>query len=100
VTWVLVLVLAVGTVTLKVIGPLLAGGVQPPPALVRVIDLLTPALLTALIVTSTFSSGRHLEVDGRAVGVAVGLVLLLLRVPLVVCLVAAAGFVAGVRLLG
>jgi len=100
VTWVLVLVLAVGTVTLKLIGPLVAGGVQPPPALVRVIDLLTPALLTALIVVSTFSTGRHLVVDARAAGVGVGLVLLLLRVPLVLALVAAAGVVGGVRLLG
>ena len=99
-TWVLVLVLAVGTVTLKLIGPLVAGGVQPPPALVRVIDLLTPALLTALIVVSTFSTGRHLVVDARAAGVGVGLVLLLLRVPLVLALVAAAGVVGGVRLLG
>ena len=99
-TWVLVGVLAVGTVTLKVIGPLLAGGAQPPPRLVRVIDLLTPALLTALIVTSTFTDGRHLVVDARAAGVGVGLVLLLLRVPLVLSLVAAAGIVAGVRLLG
>ena len=99
-TWVLVGVLAVGTVTLKVIGPLVAGGVQPPPRLVRVIDLLTPALLTALIVTSTFTDGRHLVVDARAAGVGVGLVLLLLRVPLVLSLVAAAGIVAGVRLLG
>ena len=99
-TWVLVLVLAVGTVTLKVVGPLLAGGVQPPPALVRVIDLLTPALLTALVVTSTFTEGRHLVLDARAAGVVVGLVLLLLRAPLVVSLLVAAGVVAGVRLLG
>ena len=99
-TWVLVLVLAVGTVTLKVVGPLLAGGVEPPPALVRVIDLLTPALLTALVVTSTFTDGRHLVLDARAVGVVVGLVLLLLRAPLVVSLLVAAGVVAGVRLLG
>jgi hypothetical protein len=100
VTWVLVGVLAAGTLTLKVLGPLVAGGVQPPPALVRVIDLLTPALLTALIVASTFSSGRALVLDARAVGAAVGLVLLLVRVPLVVALLAAAGVVAAIRYLG
>jgi hypothetical protein len=100
VTWVLVGILAAGTLTLKVLGPLVAGGVQPPPALVRVIDLLTPALLTALIVVSTFSSGNALVLDARAAGAAVGIVLLLLRVPLVVALVAAAGVVAAIRLLG
>jgi len=100
VTWVLVLVLALGTLALKVLGPLVAGGTEPPPALVRVIDLLTPALLTALIVTSAFSTERELMIDARAAGVAVGLVLLLVRVPLVVALLAAAGAVAAIRLLG
>ena len=99
-TWVLVGILAAGTLVLKVLGPLVAGGVQPPPALVRVIDLLTPALLTALVVTSTFASGRELVLDARVLGVAVGLVLLLLRVPLVLALAAAAGALAGIRLLG
>ncbi len=97
--WLLVGVLAVGTVVLKLTGPLLAGGKQPPPALVRVIDLLTPALLTALVVTSTFATGRDLVLDARAAGVAVGLGLLLLRVPLLVALVASACVVAGVRVL-
>ena len=96
--WVLVGVLAVGTVVLKLTGPLLAGGKQPPPALVRVIDLVTPALLTALVVTSTFATGRDLVLDARAAGVAVGLGLLLLRVPLLVALVVAACVVAGIRL--
>jgi hypothetical protein len=100
VTWVLVGVLAAGTLALKIFGPLVAGGVQPPPALVRVIDLLTPALLTALIVTSTFTDGRALVLDARAAGAAVGVGLLLVRVPLVVALVAAAVVVAAIRLLG
>ena len=99
-TWVLVGVLAAGTLALKTLGPLVAGGVQPPPALVRVIDLLTPALLTALIVVSTFSDGRELVIDARAAGAAVGVVLLLVRVPLIAALVAAAGVVAVIRLLG
>ncbi len=100
VTWVLVGILAAGTVVLKVLGPLVAGGVEPPRAFVRVIDLLTPALLTALVVTSTFTSGRELVLDVRVLGVAVGLVLLLLRVPLVLVLAVAAGVVAVIRLLG
>jgi hypothetical protein len=98
-TWVLVVVLAAGTIALKVAGPLITGGVQPPATLVRVIDLLTPALLTGLVVTSTFASGRELVVDARAAGVLVGLGLLLLRVPLVVALVAAAAAVALIRFL-
>jgi len=99
-TWMLIAILAAGTLALKVLGPLVAGGVQPPPALVRVIDLLTPALLTALIVVSTFTDGRELVLDSRAAGAAVGVVLLLVRVPLVAALLAAAGVVAAIRLLG
>ena len=98
-TWVLVLVLAVGTITLKVVGPLFAGGAAPPAALTRVIALLTPALLTGLVVTSTFASRHDVVIDARAAGVGLGLALLLLRTPLVVALVAAAGTAAAIRML-
>jgi protein involved in polysaccharide export with SLBB domain len=97
-TWVLVLVLATGTIALKVIGPIFAGGAAPPAALTRVISLLTPALLTGLVVTSTFASGHDLVIDARAAGVGLGLALLLLRAPLVVALVAASAAVAVIRL--
>ena len=98
-TWVLVLVLATGTVALKVLGPILAGGGTPPAALTRVIALLTPALLTGLVVTSTFGSSHGLVIDARVAGVGLGLGLLLLRAPLVVALVAAATGVAVIRVL-
>jgi len=98
-TWVLVLVLATGTVALKVLGPIFAGGGTPPAALTRVIALLTPALLTGLVVTSTFGSSHGLVIDARVAGVGLGLGLLLLRAPLVVALVAAATGVAVIRVL-
>ena len=98
-TWVLILVLATGTVALKVVGPLFAGRATPPAALTRVIALLTPALLTGLVVTSTFASSHDLVIDARAAGVGLGLGLVLLRVPLVVALGAAAAAVAVIRVL-
>jgi hypothetical protein len=98
VTWVLVVVLCVGTLAFKAIGPLLAGGVEPPPALIRVIGMLTPVLLAGLVVTSTFSDGRHLTVDARAAGLLVGGGLLLCRVPVLLALVLAAASTAAVRL--
>ena len=97
-TWVLIGVLTVGTLTFKTVGPLLAGGAQPPPALIRVIGLLTPVLLAGLVVTSTFAEGRHLTVDARAVGLVVGGGLLLCRVPVLLALVLAAASTAVVRL--
>ncbi|GAB4066692.1 hypothetical protein GCM10028777_20410 [Angustibacter speluncae] len=89
-TWAVIAVLAVGTALLKTLGPVLAGGRRPPERLERVVDLLAPALLASLVVTSTFTTDGAVVVDGRAAGVAVGLGLLLVRAPLLVALVAGA----------
>jgi Branched-chain amino acid transport protein (AzlD) len=89
-TWILIIVLSLGTVLLKTIGPVLAGGRQPPAPLTRVIALVAPALISALIVTSTFTAGRHLVIDARAAGLAVGAVALWLRVPAVLAMIMAA----------
>jgi hypothetical protein len=97
--WVLIAVLAVGTIAVKVVGPVVAGGRELPPALTRVIALLAPALLAALVVLGTFSTDRDLVLDARAAGLATALVALLLRAPVVVALLAAAAVTAGVRLL-
>ena len=93
----LIAVLAVGTVLFKIIGPLLAGGRQPPPIVVRVIELLTPALLAALIVSGTFAQGQSIVLDARVVGLGVGALALWFRLPLVVALLLAAVSCALVR---
>lgn len=80
-TWLLIAVLAVGTVLMKTLGPVLAGGRQPPAPLTRVIALVAPALISALIVTGTFTQGQQLIIDARAVGVGVAGVALWFRVP-------------------
>ena len=82
-TWLLISVLAVGTVLMKTLGPVLAGGRQPPAPLTRVVALVAPALISALIVTGTFTQGQQLIIDARAVGVAVAAVALWFRVPAV-----------------
>ena len=98
-TWLLIVVLAVGTVAFKTAGPLLAGGRQPPEPLTRVIALLAPALITALVVADTFTREHALVVDARAAGLAVGAVALWLRAPAAVALLAAAIVCALVRAL-
>ena len=95
----LIVVLAVGTVALKAAGPLLAGGRLPPAAAVRVIELLTPALITALVVADTFTDDGRLVLDPRALGVGVGAVALWLRAPVLVALVVGAATAAAVRAL-
>jgi len=89
-TWLLIAVLAIGTVLMKTIGPVLAGGRQPPAPLTRVIALVAPAVISALIVTCTFTQGQQLIIDARTAGVGVGAVALWLRVPAVLAMLMAA----------
>lgn len=98
-TWLLILVLAVGTVLMKTIGPVLAGGRRPPAPLTRVIALTAPALISGLIVAGTFTQGQHLVIDARAAGLAVGAAALWLRAPTTVALLLAAIVCAVLRLI-
>ena len=97
--WVLIGALTLGTLVFKATGPVLTGGVEPPAPLARVIAMLTPALLTSLVVISTFASESHLRLDARAAGLVVGGLLLVIRAPLWVALVAGAGSAALIRAL-
>jgi branched chain amino acid efflux pump len=97
-TWLLILVLTVGTVLMKTIGPVLAGGRQPPAPVTRVIALTAPALISALIVAGTFTQGQQLVIDARAAGLAVGAVALWFRTPTAVALLLAAIVCAVLRL--
>lgn len=63
----------------------------------RVSILLPVALLTALLVTQTFSSGRSLEFGPQAAGVALAFCALLLRAPFLVVIAVAAVTTAGLR---
>ena len=96
--WICIAILALGSTTLKAVGPVLTGGRTPPPALTRVIALLAPALIAALVVTGCFVDSTSLVVDPRAGGFAVGALALWLRAPLIVALVLAASVCAGLRL--
>ena len=98
--WALIAILAFGTVALKIAGPVIAGGRRPPAPLIRVIGLLTPALLTSLVISSTFAEGQQLTLDARVVGLVVGAILLVLRAPLIVALAVAAAACAAVRAFG
>ena len=97
-TWLLILVLAVGTVLMKTLGPVLAGGRQPPAPLTRIIALVAPAVISALIVTGTFTQSQQLIIDARAAGVGVAAVALWFRVPAVLAMLMAAIVCALLRL--
>jgi branched-subunit amino acid transport protein len=68
--WWAVVLVGVATIAIKGAGPLLLGGKPLPPRLGRVIGLLAPALLAALVAISTFGGERALVLDERSLGVA------------------------------
>jgi branched-subunit amino acid transport protein len=95
--WTAVLVVGAATVALKAAGPVLAGGRSLPAGSARVVDLLAPALLAALVATNAFASDGELVLDERAAGLAVAGVAILLRAPLIVVIVVAAATAALLR---
>ena len=96
--WIAIVAVALANAAFKAAGPILAGGRELPPRLNAVMALLTPALLTALVVTGTFGEGGHLALDERALGVGVAAVALALRAPVLVAVVLAAVVTALARL--
>ena len=98
--WITVGGLCVVTAAIKAFGPLAFGGRELPSVLARVIPLLAPALLTALVITETFGTDhRSLVIDARAGGVAVAGVAIARRWPLPVVILLAAGTTAALRAL-
>ena len=98
--WALVGSIGAATWILKGAGPALVGDRELPAPADRMLALLAPALLSALVTTEVFGSGRTLAVDARLLGVAVAAVALRLRLPLLVAIVAAAAATALARVLG
>ena len=98
--WVTIVAVALANAAIKAVGPVLVGGRDLPPRAVAVITLLAPALLAALVVTETFGEDRHLVLDERAIGVAVGGLALLLRAPVLLAVALAAAATALARAFG
>ena len=97
--WISIAGLAVATVAIKALGPVLVGGRELPKGAYAVIGLLAPALLSALIVTDTFTHEQELTVDARAAGLACAGVAVALRAPLLLTVLVAAVGAATVRAL-
>lgn len=97
--WLMIGALAVTTALIKAFGPVLVGGRELPPTALKVIALLPPVLLAALVVTSTLSEGQRLQVDASAAGVAVAAVMIWRRLPLLVVVLTAVAVTATLRAL-
>lgn len=85
------------TAIIKGIGPVALGGREMPARATGVITLMAPALLAALVLTSTFAVGDQWRVGAHTVGVAVAGLILWRRGPLLVAVVVAVVVTAGLR---
>lgn len=97
-TWVVISVVGAVTILFKASGPVLLGHRQLPPRVGALVEVLAPAMLSALVVTQTFAGDRELVFDERLAGVAAGAAAVLLRAPLIVVMTVAAVTAALVRL--
>jgi len=95
--WVLIAGCVAATVTIKAAGPVLLGGRELPPVMLRVIAYLAPALLSALVVTAAFADGQELHVGAETVGMLAGGLLLWRGKPLVLAVLVAMVVTAGLR---
>jgi hypothetical protein len=92
--WNAVLLASVICVALKTLGYLVPPRVLEAPRPARIADLLTVALLGALVAVQTLAAGQQIVVDARVPAILVAAGLLLVRAPFLV-VVAAAAIVAG-----
>jgi uncharacterized membrane protein len=97
--WVTIVLVAVASAALKAAGPLLLGDRQLGPRSTRIVALLAPALLTALVLVDTITSGQRLVIDARLAGVVAAGIALLLRAPMLLALTVAVVTTALLRLL-
>jgi branched-subunit amino acid transport protein len=98
-TWEVVLVLGAGSYLLRFLGlavPTRSSGRK----LGEILDLLPAPLLAALIVVHTVGTDDRIVIDARLPALAVAIVVIALRAPFFVVLVAGVGTAAALRALG
>ncbi|MEV4263319.1 AzlD domain-containing protein [Kribbella sp. NPDC049584] len=95
-----IMVLAVGTFSLRFAGPALRSRFEVPERAQQVLAVAAIVLLTALVATSALMDGHGPAGVARPAGVLVGGVLAWRKAPFVLVVVAAAATAAGLRLLG
>jgi len=97
--WQIVIAASIACVVLKLAGYLVPAAVLEKPAPARISELVTVALLAALIAVQTLGSGHGVTLDARVPAVLVAVVLFALRAPFIVVVIAAALVAAGLRAL-
>jgi branched-subunit amino acid transport protein len=95
-----ILVLGVGTFSLRFAGPALRSRFEVPERAQQLLAVAAIVLLTALVATAALMDGHGPAGVARPAGVLVGGVLAWRKAPFVLVVVAAAATAAGLRLLG
>ncbi len=98
--WTAVALASVLCLALKALGYLIPGTWVEAPAPSRIVDLLTVALLGALVAVQTLGVGQQIVVDARVPALLVAAGLLMLRAPFLVVVASAAVVAALLRLFG
>jgi Branched-chain amino acid transport protein (AzlD) len=97
--WLAVLIAAGGCAALKLAGFVVPVRLLESAAAKRILEALPVTLLSALIAVSVFATGSHLVLDSRAAGLAVALILVAIRAPFLIVVIAACATAAGVHAL-
>ena len=97
--WQTILLASIAVVALKMAGYLVPQSLLERPVPFRISNLLTVALLAALIATQTLAAGQAVTVDARVPALIVAGALFVMRVPFIVVIIAAAATAALLRLL-
>jgi branched-subunit amino acid transport protein len=97
VTWGLIAALAAVAYACKVVGLVIIGSRRMPPPVERCLALVPAALLGALVVRETFTSGSSLVVDERAAGIAVAVLAAWRRAPFIAVVALASATTAVLR---
>ncbi|MET0724708.1 MAG: AzlD domain-containing protein [Leifsonia sp.] len=95
--WQLVILASIATLVFKFAGYLVPQKLLEAPRPSRIADLLTVALLAALIAVQTLADGQEIVVDARVPAIIVAAALYALRVPFIVVVIVAALVAGGIR---
>lgn len=98
--WLIVIIASLACLALKLVGYMVPADVLDAPAPSRIANLLTVALLAALVAVQTLGAGDALQFDARVPAIVVAVVLFALRVPFVLVVFLAAATAALIRLSG
>lgn len=97
--WIAVLAVGVTSVAFKAAGPVMLGRRALPPLALRLVELLAPVMLAALVIVQAVGGDREIVLDARLAGLGAAGIALWCRAGLLATMVVAGAAAALARLL-